>query len=368
MKKSYRKFKKGIHLLVLKLHLYKTWIFEWVNIFKKRKLYRKVRLVQKENNQIQDLWEENYGRKISTKWHRLYQSYTGEFDRRYIPEIIFTTKLEPLLNPRSICKVYSDKSLLEVFYKGDKDVIFPKTNIVNCSGILYDGSRKIISESRAIDLLQNAGDTVLKITMGESSGRGIVMCHFKNGTEVNTGRSIKDILSEYRENFIVQDRILTNENFSKLYDKSINTMRVITYVLEDKIFHAPLTLRIGTGGKEVDNIHAGGIAIGMSDDGELKRVAYTEFQQRYERHPDSNVIFEGHVIPYTQKIIKAAKRLHEKTTHLKMISWDFTVDKDNNVVLLEINVMAQSVWFPQMVNGKSFFGENTEKMLQLISR
>lgn len=368
MKKVYRNFKNGLENLAPKFHVYKTWLYEWVNILKKRRLYTKVKLTKEQENKIQKFWKENYGKRISTKWHKLYQSYTGEFDKCYFPEIIFSSELEPLLNPRNISKVFSDKSLLEVFYKDDKDVKLPHTYIVNSSGIFYDRNRKIISANKAVDLLKNIGNSVLKVTVGESSGRGVTMHNFENGIDNNTGRSIKSLLEDYKENFIVQDRIIPNEKFSALYNKSINTIRIVTYIIDDKIYHAPLTLRIGRGGKEVDNIHAGGLAIGLSDNGILNKVAFTEMQQRFEKHPDSGVVFEGYVIPHIKNIINAAKRLHEKTPHLKMISWDFTVDKDDNIVLLEINIMAQSVWFPQMVNGKSFFGENTERILQLISK
>lgn len=367
MKKLYRKFRKSIDRVANNLHIFKLWVFEWVNIMKKKEIYSNVRLTNEQRKQIDDFWKKNYKKNISTRWHRLYQSYTGTFDHRYFPEIIFSTELEPILNPRNICKVYSDKGLLELFYKDDKNVKIPKTYIVNCSGIFYDGNRKIITEKRVLDLLHNIGDSVLKVTMGESSGNGVTMHHFKNGIDTKTGRCIKNILEDYKVNFIIQERIFPNEKFYALYKKSINTIRVITYIVDDKIYHAPLTLRIGRGGKEVDNIHAGGLAIGVSDEGTLNKIAFTEMQQRYDRHPDSGVVFNGYVVPKIPIIIDTAKRLHEKTPHMRMISWDFTLDNDDNIVLLEINIMAQSIWFPQMVNGRSIFGENTERMLQFIS-
>ena len=49
-----------------------------------------------------------------------------------------------------------------------------------------------------------------------------------------------------------------------------------------------------------------------------------------------------------------------------IISWDFMVDDKDNIVLIEMNLISQTVWFPQMANGVSFFGENTEKMIRLV--
>jgi D-alanine-D-alanine ligase-like ATP-grasp enzyme len=50
---------------------------------------------------------------------------------------------------------------------------------------------------------------------------------------------------------------------------------------------------------------------------------------------------------------------------LKMLSWDMAYDENGNIVIIEVNTTAQSVWFPQMVTGKSIFGEYTAEMLRL---
>src|SRR5699024_6135545 len=65
------------------------------------------------------------------------------------------------------------------------------------------------------------------------------------------------------------------------------------------------------------------------------------------------------------EVIRAAKEMHEKTPHMRIISWDFTIDSNEEIVLLEINIFGQSVWFPQLVSGKLIFGDNTEKMMRL---
>ena len=203
MKKLYRKIKKRLNDLILKLHIYKTWIFEWINIYNKRNIYKNTQLDKAQIVEIEEFWKKNYGKRILTKWHRLYQSYTGNFNVEYFPEILFSTKLEPLLNPRNVCKVLSDKSLLDILYRKEEEVSLPETYIVNCSGIFYDKERNVIDKKRAIELISDIGKCVLKVTVGESSGKGVLMCNFKNGKDIDSGEEIEKIFYRYSQNYII---------------------------------------------------------------------------------------------------------------------------------------------------------------------
>ena len=44
--------------------------------------------------EIDRLYKDNYGKKIPYDWHREYTSYTGKFNARYIPELIFIPEIE----------------------------------------------------------------------------------------------------------------------------------------------------------------------------------------------------------------------------------------------------------------------------------
>ena len=127
-------------------------------------------------------------------------------------------------------------------------------------------------------------------------------------------------------------------------------------MLKDDIKTAPISMRIGRGGALVDNAHAGGVFIGVTDDGKLLDTAYTEYQDRYYEHPDTHVVFKNYQLPMIDKVRQAAIELHKNLPNMTFISWDFTIDENNNIVLIERNLHSQTVWFPQMAHGKSFFG------------
>jgi hypothetical protein len=327
-----------------------------------KKLWKDVILTKEQEKELQAV----FGKKTSNKWHRLYQSYTGEFNKDYFPEILFSTKLEPILCPRGICEVLQDKGLIGVLYHSVPELRLPKTVIVNCSGIFYDGNRNIINKETAADLVYEWSKRkrfVIKPTVGTHSGAGVVI---GKQDAYNSSEEILTLFHGYKKNFIVQEYIINSKELRALYDNSLNTIRIMTYILEDKLYHAPLILRIGKGGNEVDNVGIGGLFVGLSDDGYLKKEAFTRKGEGYCVHPDSRIRFEGYPITGIDKIIECAFACHKKTPHTKFISWDFTFDENNVPVLIEANLLGHSSWLPQAASGVSTFGSNTNKMLDKI--
>lgn len=366
MRGFYRKTISLIEELIIKIHIFKTWLFEWYSILTKSKRYKHIVWTNDQKREFDHFWQTNYGRKISTRWHKYYQSCNGVYDIRYFPEILYTTKLEPKLNSLQWCKVLSDKSLTELIYGGDSAIKIPKTIILNCSGIYYDKNRSIINKDYAMQLLFDAGDIVIKPIVGESSGRGVRVLKVEQGRDTETSERIETILNLYKKNYIVQERLRPNLQYGRLYEHSINTIRITTYIVNDEIHHVPLCLRVGSNGQKVDNIHAGGIGVGVSDDGKLNPIGYDDNKEKFEKHPNTDIFFKGYKVPFTAEIIATAYKLHGRTPHVGVISWDFMINDRNEVVLIEANLLGQGTWFPQIIHGCSLFGSNTEDMIKLI--
>ncbi len=344
-------------------------IHEIKNVLKKYKLYKNIKLTKFQKKQIDEFYKKHYGKKIRYLWHRLYQSYTGNFDYRYIPEYIFSTKIEPRNNKRIDVLPFENKNMLSVIFK-DENVKIPKTFIMCTNGRFLDGNRDIITKKQAIDILKNNNkgtfDCVIKNTVDTNSGIGVKIASFEKGIDKISNLSIDQLINKMNNDFVVQEKIIPHRSFAKLYDKSINTLRVITYILDSKIYVAPIIMRIGQGGGMIDNAHAGGMFIGVDENGKLLGEAFTEFQMKYKKHPDTNVKFYGYQLPKICEIREIAINLHKRLPMLDYISWDFTVDQNENIVLIESNLHSQAVWVSQIAHGKGFFGENTYKILSNI--
>lgn len=347
-------------------------IHEYKNIFYKRKLFKSVSLTSEQKKQIDSFYKKNYGKTIPYWWHQLYMSYTGKFDFQYIPEYIFSTKLELLQNRRIDVLPFENKNMLSVIFGGGEKCFVrqPETLLMRVKGRYFDESRSIISEQNAVKKITycEGGNFVafIKVTVDTSSGCGVRMLDMNTGIDQIENEEIQTIFNKMGKNFVVQKCISPHPIFATLYPKAINTLRVVTYMTHDKIKVAPITLRIGQGGSVVDNAHAGGIFIGVSEEGKLLKEAFTEYQKRYTVHPDTGVVFEGYQIPCVPQIRQVAIKLHEQVPMLQFVSWDFTVDKDGEVVLIEANLHSQAVWLAQMAHGRAMFGEDTAEMLQMV--
>ncbi len=235
-------------------------------------------------------------------------------------------------------------------------------------GRYFDGSRKPITKKVAIQIVNELSKTrisaVLKVTVDTSSGRGVRLLDLKDGVDQTSKESIEVLFEKMGNNLVLQESIRQHPQISRIYPHSINTLRVISYQINDEIFIAPITLRIGQGGNKVDNAHAGGMFVGVKDNGKLCAEAFTEYQKRYRNHPDTGVVFDGYQLPFIDEIKRAAVELHMRIPMFQFVSWDMSVSDDNKIVLVEANLCTQSVWFPQMAHGKSLFGDHTAAFLK----
>ena len=353
LRNSIKNFLDRLYNLYRYLHLLRC---EKSTLASKKSQWRRVILTPEQKREIRSV----YGNKVSNKWHRLYQSYTGVFKRDYLPEILFSTRLEPKLCPRSICKVLQDKSLVEILYASVPGLRFPKTVIVNSSGLYYDAARNVIDEATAAEAVVNwcAGEAfIIKPTLNSKDGDNVL----KIKTATVNKEMVLELFRKYRMNFIVQEFVKNHPAIGKLYDRSLNTFRIMTYILNDQIYHTPVVFRVGMK-KEIDDE----LYVGISDEGILSKVAFTYEGERYLSHPGSGIIFEGYYIPGIPLLLECAYGCHKKTPHTKFISWDFALDEEGMPILIEANMLGHSAWFPQMISGVSIFGENTEQMLELI--
>lgn len=143
--------------------------------------------------------------------------------------------------------------------------------------------------------------------------------------------------------YLVQKIFVQHKVLSSLYEKSVNTLRVVTVnpkhsdKVEDVILVACI-LRIGANGLVVDNHGKGGLEIAVDSDGKLARYAYYRpgFGTKVEKHPDSGIMFEGYQIPFYKEAIDLCLNFHTKLYKICHIGWDVAFS-EKGVYLFEAN-------------------------------
>lgn len=266
------------------------------------------KLSQEQIDSVEKLYKNNYGKKIPLTWHKSYTAYTGRFDKYYFPEILYIPEFERYMNyNQSLANVLEDKNLLYVFAKAS-NVRMPRMYLSCQAGIYKDAENKVLDFEKACSLISNIGVCFAKPSIGTDSGRGCEVYCLVNGTDTKSGKTSDMILKDLGKDFTIQERLVCHESIRKIYDGSVNTFRIMTYRWKNQIIVAPIIMRIGRGGSYLDNAHAGGMFIALSDDGTLHKTAFTEFKEEFVEHPDSKLKFEGYRIPLLPNVVDAVKK------------------------------------------------------------
>lgn len=371
MRSLFRRYLKLLENCVEFSQYSKMYLAECIALQRKRKLINTVIWSKSQQEEFDNYWKTHY-KKIPNKGTRLIQSFNGKYNLMYIPDFLFATNIEFKLNSYHYSRIYSDKALLDILYQNKSEALLPETILLNSHGILYDKDRHVINKEKAKELLKKKQTIIVKPTVGGSSGKGVILAQLNEaGCDIKQNFNVLDLIREDNKNFIVQQKIEQSEELNQLYPNSINTFRVITFIADSKVHLAPMSLRIGSGGSYVDNIHAGGLAVGIDKKNrqlmkEAYQLGYSDSKKIYLQHPDTGVYFENFKITGLDKVMSSAKRLHEFTPNTNIISWDFTINENYQPLLIEANYVGQSAWFNQITTGESLFGDYTDSILNSI--
>ncbi|HEY1024548.1 MAG TPA: sugar-transfer associated ATP-grasp domain-containing protein [Sphingobacteriaceae bacterium] len=160
---------------------------------------------------------------------------------------------------------------------------------------------------------------------------------FINGQAVDVGRLVEILAAG---EWIVQERLATqHEVLSRLYPHAINTIRLVTVDTGKMIETLGAALRVGTGGRRVDNWSAGGILIPLDlATGKLMRYGYYNpaIGRKAARHPDTDVTFEDFQVPMVTEAVREALYLHKLMKGIHSIGWDISITS-NGPVFIEGN-------------------------------
>ncbi len=129
---------------------------------------------------------------------------------------------------------------------------------------------------------------------------------------------------------LVEEYIVQHDDISKIYPHSVNTLRIVSIYGRDNEPHILYAfIRIGNGGRVVDNINAGGMAAPIDiDTGIINNVAFDKDYNYYEKHPMTGVSLIGYKIPHFEKAIQLVLTAARQIPQVKYVGWDVAVTAD----------------------------------------
>lgn len=104
MKKVYRKVIQWLSNIIIAIDKLKVWAFEWIAILRKSNLYKDIKYTNEQNERIEALWKAHYGRTVSKRWHKLYQSIMVSITSIIFPKLF----LQRNWNPKSTLQKWRD--------------------------------------------------------------------------------------------------------------------------------------------------------------------------------------------------------------------------------------------------------------------
>ena len=140
--------------------------------------------------------------------------------------------------------------------------------------------------------------------------------------------------SEDKEGFILEEIVIQNEEVSKVYPCSINTIRTVTILKEGKPYVVQTYFRIGNDGKFVDNFNSGGMTVPIDKKkGIVLDKAIDKKKILYDTHPYTGYKIKGFKFPYWEEVLNMAKELAVKIPDMGYVGWDIALTKDGPVII-----------------------------------
>jgi hypothetical protein len=139
--------------------------------------------------------------------------------------------------------------------------------------------------------------------------------------------------------FICEEIVKQSNELALLNFSSINTLRVVTFVLRGEVYILAACLRMGRAGKFVDNAGAGGIFANVDvKDGIVSTRGRSYNGDYYNFHPDSGVQIVGFKIPDYDKVISMIHSIAKYRQDTILIAWDLA-HTDEGWIMIEGNAV-----------------------------
>lgn len=127
--------------------------------------------------------------------------------------------------------------------------------------------------------------------------------------------------------WICEELIVAVEEISQWHPKSLNSVRINSFINSRGFFILKPFFRCGRGNAFVDNANSGGIlAVIDEKTGLIKTDGVDMCGIFYEKHPESSIVFKGFQIPQWQELLSLTEKIHRlEMPSYPYVGWDFAL-------------------------------------------
>ena len=324
------------------------------------------------NDDVLPYWKK-YGRKPQKFWFELYGAREERIEPGFIPADIYFTELIPYINNLDMMTAATDKCYYDRRFPC---VRHPETICRRIGGLYYDADMHLISEKSALRLcLSHEGELVIKPSIYSCNSLNIHVID----PSVCDEKEILGIFDAIGANLIAQDKIHQHPELSQLNPDTVNTIRVNSLLTENGVYIPSSSIRVGAPGENRVFVGSGGFIAEILGDNTLSEKALIDSVEWKDsgRGREKQMLHTvkwmadcaggrysaGFTIPAMDKIRRQVEMIHPVMAHFKWIGWDWTVDDEEEPVLIEFNG-SPGILSSQMSSCRPVFGEMTEWILE----
>lgn len=305
-----------------------------------------------------------FGKYYSDLDFKLFSRYIG-VSEDILPESISHCFIEPILNPIKYRSYYEDKNMFDKVLCKD---FLPQTIIRRIDGVYYDADYNEMSVTDKVlsCLCSKYEKIIVKPTIGSSSGRGVVL--FSNETP-----TLDFLEKNYSGDLVIQESLVQHDCLSIFNPTSVNTLRLLAYrsPIDNSVKILNGVVRIGKKGSYLDNAHAGGVVVGLLDNGMLQDFAIDQYGNKYDDVNGVDIKVHQYQIPEYDRVIEFVQGVCEQIPHHRLLSLDIAICKgnDNSILpkIIEYNLSSLGTWVWQYSN-KPTLGSATDEIIEYCLR
>lgn len=292
-------------------------------------------------------------------YHNFYTEKYGEFHKEYIPDEIYYNYIQPHFNNYRLSKALDNKCYYHKMFQG---IPQPKLVAYRLNSFWYINDQIALQGiADVFEVLKNEKEVFIKRATDSGGGHGV---KYLNCDEL-TLEMLEQQLVGFTGDIAIQQGITQHSVLAKINPTSVNTIRIITLLEKDGPRVLSTILRMGVGETKVDNSSSGGMTIGVTPDGVLKKYACANKRRLVSEHPTSHVVFEGYALPSFDKAKELVLKASYMVPHFRMVAWDISVLEDGTPVLIEANLYDGQLDSHQIHNGP-LFGQDTTRIMDEI--
>jgi len=246
----------------------------------------------------------------------------------YIPAFFWYCLYLPHHTSYENAPLINNKILTEFLFRGLNIAQAPALGMV-IHGAIYNSDTTPTNYSKLMQAIQEKKPEKLFVKpVDGTGGLGLYIFTRTDPGQYSTQDSVifnQDFLSSIGKSgdFIIQEGVVQDSEFSKIYPDSVNTCRIVTENMGGDVRTVCAMLRFGRSGLNVDNVTSGGLCVNIDvRDGTCGSYAVSYENEKFPRHPDTDFPFKNFRISRWKEIVDFANRSAEKLPYFAHLGWD----------------------------------------------